>query len=315
MTSDDCSNCELCTMTVERSERYYFDSFDTDGLRLAWETVPANMVDGLSTTPALTYINNRIQWLDTNTAVLQMDDKKPIIKVEIRAYSGTAIPAALCGPLFQYLRPVFIAGQGDTHSFNPTYPAPGSSGDSVPNWSQWFNITTDTNAPATWTWADVIALDMDTWMVRTICGDPNGCYCFKVEIRVTWTESVSIRYPEWGGIRGSLSKNIDMFNLWKTTVKTRDNGLNNQAYQLKGLAVSCESIACFPLCFPFCFIPEMQIAFQTVHDWIENHDEVTISCYGECADGIYIIKNLSTHSTRHPYDYLWTLDLEKVTDS
>jgi len=315
----DCGNCELCTFTVERSEVYYFDSYVTDGARPGWEDDPDYMVDGFLTTAAYSWTSNEIQWLDENTATVQTG--RPILRVEIRAFSGTAYAGSLCGPLFQYLRPIFIAGQGDTHSFIPPYPPVSNS--STPNWSEWFDITTDTNAPGAWTWDDIVALDMDTWIVRTVCGDPNASACYKVEIRVTWTESVQMYFPK--SIDGGLSKNIDIFNLWKTTIRTRDSGLNSQPYRFSGVMMPiCDAagvVLCFPLCFPACFeagaaVDEISAptVFATIHEWIENHDEVTISCYGQCADGVYIIKQFSTHSMRSPDYYGYNLTLEKVKD-
>lgn len=317
--NNECKNCELCTFTVERSEQFYFNSYTTDGLRLAWEDDPEDMVDGLLTAFASTDTDNRIQWLDENTAILQTD--KTIIKVEIRAFSTTGSPSGLAGPLYQYLRPVFTGGQGDNHVWQPPT-AP--SGDAVANWSQWFDITSDTNAPGTWTWVDVVALDMDTWAIRPVSGDPQILRCARVEIRVTWTESVQMYFPRT--IDGGLSKNVDIFNLWETTVKTRDSGLNSQQYRFSGTmmpicGVGATVVLCFPICFPLCFevgtaaaTISAQTVFQTIHEWIENHDEVTISCYGDCADGTYVIKQFGTHSMRSPDYYGYDLILEKVED-
>lgn len=316
--SDECENCELCTFAVERLETYYFDSYATDGLRIGWEDDPADMVDGILTSFATTDVDNRIQWLDENTATLQTD--KTITKVEIRAFSTTGSPAGLAGPLYQYLRPVFIAGQGDNHIWQPPT-AP--EGDAIANWSQWFDITSDTNAPVTWAWGNVVALDVDTWAIRPVSGDPQVLRCAKVEIRVTWNESVQMYFPRT--IDGGLSKNIDIFNLWKVTVKTRDSGLNSQPYRFNGVMMpvcvdATPATLCFPICFPLCFggVPAHVLAaptiFQTIHEWIENHDEVTISCYGQCADGKYVIKQFSTHSMRSPDYYGYDLILEKVED-
>jgi len=319
MSESECGNCELCTFNVERSEIFYFDSYAMDGLRDGWEDNPENMVDGFLILPAITYIDDTIQWLNENTATVQVD--KTIIKVEFRAYSTTGSLSGLAGPLLQYLRPVYVAGQGDTQSWQPNTTPVGTA---VAGWSDWYNITTDTNAPVTWTWADVVAMDMDTWGVRTPSGDPQLLACFRVEVRVTWNESVQIYFPK--SIKGGLSKNIDIFNLWKTTVKTRDSGLNSQPYTFSGVmmpicAIGGGAVLCFPVCFPLCFEADTGIdfvtapsVFKTIHEWIENHDKVIISCYGKCANGVYIIKQFSTHSMRSPDYYGYNLVLEKVRD-
>ena len=230
------------TLIQERPYTFYFDSYNTDGLRLGWEDDPSHMVDGILKTNALTWINNRIQWLDKSTATIQAESS--IIRVETRAYSGVAIAGVLCGPLSQYLRPVFTAGQGDTHSFHPTYP-PVGGGSSIPNWSQWFDITNDTNAPGTWAWTDIAALDMDTWMVRTICGDPNGCECYRIELRVTCASSCSLNSPE--EVSDDHSQNTKMLNLWNGERIVFGLSRNNWTLVLTGsewYPNACDRIIC-----------------------------------------------------------------------
>ena len=49
----------------------------------------------------------------------------------------------------------------------------------------WIDITSDTNAPGTWTWTDVSNLDLD---VTAILPTGNGkLRVYKVEVRVTYT--------------------------------------------------------------------------------------------------------------------------------
>ena len=71
---------------------------------------------------------------------------------------------------------MFSSSDGDNHIFSPGTNA---------SWSEWFDITADTNAPRPWTWTDVDNLGDVESHSTTIW--PFTLYCSKVEIRVTHT--------------------------------------------------------------------------------------------------------------------------------
>lgn len=331
--SDVCGNCELCTMTVERSETCYFDRYDTSG---AWDN-PANVVDD----DIVSYGYFMTQWAaavdywkppnsvincDSISCSTPTDITRTITKVELRGASlSTQIGSGCDFTVHAILEPVFTAGVGDEHAYLTTYVPEDLYAAAYPTWSNWLDITTDTNAPGTWTWTDVGSLEVNHFPRYTSaagCGNPCYLMTHMIQIRVTWNESVQMYFPRT--IDGGLSKNIDIFNLWEVIVKTRDSGLNNQPFRFNGTMMPiCTGggvILCFPLCFPLCFEEgagatiNPPTVFQTIHEWIENHDEVTISCYGDCADGKYIIKHFATHSMRSPDYYGYDLILEKVSD-
>lgn len=106
--------------------------------------------------------------MDGNTCA---DSLGAIIKVEIRGYCSEE---DVYGQMT--LTPVFTAGDGDAH--NHDWPGVISGG----GWSDWFDITTDTNAPSPWTWTAVQSLGCKA----TTVGDGTD-YCYKVEIRVTYS--------------------------------------------------------------------------------------------------------------------------------
>jgi hypothetical protein len=148
---------------------YYFNGYDSVGVD-RWETNPGNMVDGNSSTYASTTIDGDIQLCNTNTC---NGSDGTISKVELRCYgyySGDQRDTIL--------RPVFSGiSDGDNHNF-VTPPAVGE-------WSQWFDITSDTNAPSTWIWNDVSDLDCDV-EAGSMGMFPFTLYCSKVEVRVTY---------------------------------------------------------------------------------------------------------------------------------
>jgi len=323
ITGEDIMTCnEFTIRTVDIQEMFYFDHYSTDGLRLGWEDNPEDMVDGdIATTAAATYTNNRIQWCDENTCPTDRDTT--ITKVEIRAYSSCGNS---CGTLTAYLKPIFTAGDGDTHSYLP----PGLG--IPPYWCDWIDITTDTNAPSTWTWADVNSMDVDHWMVKTICGDPNGMFTHRIEIRVTWHDSVTLTgKPLIDTLNNTLNKQLKKFNLWES-YELHDEGIAGQPLEFEGVEVGVAEMeeniygVCFPLCFPICFNQVIssgesksaaQVAqekFQKIHSWMENNYDVEIDGLGNCFDAEYSIRNFATRSMNHPSNYAWRLSLERSED-
>jgi len=150
---------------------YYFNAYDAGK---SWGTAPENMADGIETNYASTKKNKDVELLTGNTC--PGTDMGAIIKVEIRAYGYYTTDDNA------ELRPVFGGtANGDDH----LNALPASAG-----WGQYFDITADTNAPATWTGSDVQSLDCDVKYYKT--GRPDRVYVGKVEIRVTFSTAVSV---------------------------------------------------------------------------------------------------------------------------
>ena len=159
------------TALADTTATFYFDSHYGGE---AWSTNPSYMVDGSTATFASTTDDGDVQLLDGNTC----PDINPgtITKVEIRARSYY-IDSGF-GSADIILRSVYSRGDGDNHIFDaPIY---------NPDWSDWLDITTDTNAPNPWAWTDVMNLDCDVESLEA-SGSPE-LFCSKVEIRVTYTQ-------------------------------------------------------------------------------------------------------------------------------
>lgn len=154
-------------VSEDRGEKiYYFSSYDDRPGGEAWETNPGDMVDGNERTYASTTIDGDVELCDENTADTLYSDI--ITKVEIRAN------ASYCGSQCSItLRPVFPGGDGYNHIFTPEY--------CKLNWSEWFDITNDPNAPRTWGWGEVANLDCDV----VANGESFLAACSMVQIRVT----------------------------------------------------------------------------------------------------------------------------------
>ena len=154
---------------------YYFNSYASGEPGEAWETNPGDMVDGSQISTAQTTAPGDIELCNGNTC--PGNDIGTITKVEIRVkghYNFFQSAADI------RLRPVFSGGDGDNHDFD-------CSG--FMDWSPLFDITTDTNAPNPWTWADVANLECD---VEALITRETILYCSIVTINVTYTTAVSI---------------------------------------------------------------------------------------------------------------------------
>jgi len=144
---------------------YYFDGYDAGE---AWGIDPSNMVDGSTSTSAQTD-TTATQLCNSNTCT--GIDLGKNITVELRLYR--------CNYSIDFqLRPIFTGGDGDTHDIAGV--AGGGN-----SWSDWIDITNDTNAPVDWLWSDVQNLKCDVVGIQVFLYPQ----VFKVEIRVTYDEN------------------------------------------------------------------------------------------------------------------------------
>ncbi len=147
---------------------YYFNSYNVGE---AWSDTPENFVDGdTGIFTGWENNDNRIQLFDGNNG--PGSNLGIITKVELRVFGKISGGASQF-----YIRPVFVAGDGDEHNLGSI----SFSGD----WSTYVEITNDINNPGTWDWTDIQNLDCD---VKTAVngGSLAGA---KVEIRVTYSEA------------------------------------------------------------------------------------------------------------------------------
>ena len=144
---------------------YYFNSYDVG---TAWTTNPENMVDGDVDTFAGWEASTVEQLNDGNTC--PGTNLGTITKVELRLFGK------ISGGASQFwLTPAFSGGDGDVHNLGSI----SFSGD----WSSWEDITSDTNAPGSWSWSDVSSLDC----LVTAIENGGSCMASKLEIKVTYT--------------------------------------------------------------------------------------------------------------------------------
>ncbi len=149
---------------------YYFNSHDDSDPAEVWTTNPGYMVDGNENTYASTQSDGDVELLTGNTCP---GGGTLVTKVELRVKGYYFIGESARDII---LIPVFPAGDGLEYTFDA--PAGVTEGE----WSEWFNITSDPNAP-TWSLNAVAALDCD---VKASSGSGSfTLFCSKVEIRVT----------------------------------------------------------------------------------------------------------------------------------
>ena len=152
---------------------YYFNSYSAFGM-IQGDTED-NIVDGDTGTYALCG-GAGTATLDGNTC--DGTDLGTITKVELRGYAyGDGDDKLDLIPEFDG------TDTGDSHQ--ETMPT-------VAAWLAYCDITSDTNAPVSWSWANVQNLDCEVENVAVAKG--NWAYIAKIEIRVTYTVATG-----WGG--------------------------------------------------------------------------------------------------------------------
>jgi hypothetical protein len=188
------------TFTQTTTKNFYFNSYDSVE---KWEDNPENMVDGSVQSFADTFTDLKVQLCDGNTCT--ETGTVTITKIEIRDYS---LAGAYTATITDYLQPVFSGGDGDLHSWIP----PNAQDDEPAGWSDWFDITNDTNAPATWTWADVTSLEVDHYPDLPAGGDPYSLNTSKIEIRVSYVKTCTMIVPEQ--VSTDHTQNVKEMNMW-----------------------------------------------------------------------------------------------------
>jgi hypothetical protein len=157
---------------------YYFDGYSSSG----W-TDPGNVVDGsLATRGSAPYPGPQESRLNSNTSA---DQGGTITKVEIRVYFGYQDSGNTLR-----LTPWFGgSSEGDDHDENLGASPPAAG----PYTGEWIDITSDTNAPGTWSWTDVANLDVNLY---GNCLSGGYLYAYKVEVRVTSIPPKYINFTE-----------------------------------------------------------------------------------------------------------------------
>jgi hypothetical protein len=149
-------------------ETYTFSFRDYDE---GWETDAGDMVDDDEHDYASTTNEYDVQYLKTG---MSFGDEGDISKVElnVKAYWTGADADIVLQPVFGGV------AEGDLHPFSPL------EGVSNASFSDWFDITKDTNAHSFWTWEDVEDL-----CCRVMVDDHSSgftLYCSIVQVRVTY---------------------------------------------------------------------------------------------------------------------------------
>ncbi len=152
---------------IEETYTFHFAS------RVAeWETDPADMCDGDEHDYASTTDDRDVQYLTTGMA---FGDEGDISKVELRvkAYWSDADADIVLQPIFGGI------DEGDLQPFDCPEEPPDPD-----CWSNWFEISDDTNSHTYWDWDDV-----ENLCCRVTVGDHSSgftLYCSIVQVRVTF---------------------------------------------------------------------------------------------------------------------------------
>lgn len=161
------------------SATYYFNSWNAS----SWDTTDpiANLVDASITT--FTRDNGNGHYIRLNSSTCNGTNLGTINSVELRIYFHNNYDGGTTRTIVPRLIPFFGgSAQGNNHNM-PVGNYDATAG--YPAWSTWFGITTDTNAPSTWTWNDVKNLDCRLESYRPNSGQQ---WAYKIELRVNYTQ-------------------------------------------------------------------------------------------------------------------------------
>jgi len=146
---------------------YYYNYYRVEEV---WESDPSYMTDADEDTTSYTSSDGDMHRCDSNNC--PGTDLGTISKVELRGkLQGDGDDKC-------YLRPLFGILSGDEHTIIP--------GTSLA-WSDWQDVTNDSNAPSPWGWADVKG--MDCVVTYDKVAKANTMYCGMAQIQVTYEPS------------------------------------------------------------------------------------------------------------------------------
>jgi hypothetical protein len=157
---------------------YCFDSFSAS----TWDTAPANIIN--CSTGSGTNDNNNGHHVYLDASEYTAGGSGTITKVELRVYykNNWAATQTTRDNVAQ-LEPYF----GGTTAGSTYNDALGDHATAA--WSPYFDITDDASAPASWSWSDIAALDVDLIDDRPSSGQIT---VYRVEMRVTYTTASAV---------------------------------------------------------------------------------------------------------------------------
>lgn len=163
----------------EQTVTYFWDAYNA-GSGTPWPTNPSNMIDGSTATWAVHQGTGSAGDQVCNSISLESPPggSPTITKVEIRAYAGKgqSTPDKLA------IQPVFSGGNGSEFDLLsaglPVYPSM--------DWSNYSDITEDTNAPGTWSWTDITNLEIRALSTWSTSGPGDANFIARIDLRVTY---------------------------------------------------------------------------------------------------------------------------------
>ena len=169
----------LKSSLTEQTISYYWDAYNA-GAGTPWPNNPGNMVNGSTANWASHLGTGSAGDQRCNSISLESPPggSPTITKVEIRAYAGRGQST----PDKFAIMPVFSGGNGSEFDLMaaglPAYPSLG--------WSNWSDITSDTNAPGTWSWTDITNLGINALSQWSTSGPGDSNSIAQIDLRVTY---------------------------------------------------------------------------------------------------------------------------------
>jgi hypothetical protein len=115
---------------------------------------------------------------------------------------------------------------------------------------------------------------------------------------VTGTSTVTLTKPDSNGHDSSVNMGIAIFDFWSEHRATDYEGLESRPLSLASSEVVDANV---------------WAKFRAMFEMSDNHETVTITGFGDCVDGVYVMSNFRMNSVRGtPYEIAWSVNLELV---
>lgn len=141
------------------------------------------------------------------------------------------------------------------------------------------------------------------------------CECGTFTMQPSVSSDFNVPIPSWDNAKGSISKDIRVFNMWEGELEVVDGGLNNEPLIIAGVWRICgewEGL-CFPLCFPLCFSRPLSDKIDDIHDIMNDGEEITIDDLNDCLNGVYVINSFDFKTIKGaPSAFTYVFVMEKV---
>jgi hypothetical protein len=158
--------------------------------------------------------------------------------------------------------------------------------------------------------AETCSILADYGMVSSDTLTISDSYSTTVTAPCTFASSTG-RYAfpvDWARPNNSITKDVSLYDFWDSTRQTTDTGINSQSLQIGGTITIGTG-------HTYITREVLFTEIERLNTDMNNGEEFTISTFGDCINGVYIIKDFHLKTIKGtPYAFDWDMTLELVRD-